>query len=51
MDAVGLVHGSRHAIPPWSDQGIHLAKCWVVNEALAVYVLENVWHLLPYKWQ
>ena len=37
MDAVGLARGRSHAIPPWPDQEAHEAKCWVTNEALAIY--------------
>ena len=37
-DAVGLVRGRSHAVPPWPDQEARVAKYWVAIKALATYI-------------
>ena len=44
MDAVGLVRGRSHDIPPWPDQEAHEARYRVANEALPICFLAEVRH-------
>ena len=51
VNAVRLARGRSYAIPPWPYQETDEAKYWVVNEALAIYVLAKVWHRFSFKFQ